>query len=51
MEDNEFLFKFPKFLQNYFNNNTIQISTDENPIVHVYMQNNYYFRGVADKEG
>lgn len=48
-QDNEFLFKFPKFLQNYFNNNTIQISTDENPIVHVYMQNNYYFRGIADK--
>ncbi|MBI2557977.1 hypothetical protein HYW20_01535 [Candidatus Woesearchaeota archaeon] len=48
--DNEFLFKFPKFLQNYFDNNTIQISTDENPIVHVYMQNNYYFRGLADKE-
>ncbi|MBI3027717.1 methyltransferase domain-containing protein [Candidatus Woesearchaeota archaeon] len=47
--DNEFLFKFPKFLQNYFNNNTIQISTDENPIVHVYMQNNYYFKGVADQ--
>jgi len=47
--DNEFLFRFPKFLQNYFDNNTIQISTDENPIVHVYMQNNYYFRGVADK--
>ena len=48
--DNEFLFKFPKFLQNYFNNNSIQISTDENPIVHVYMQNNYYFRGIGDKE-
>lgn len=48
--DNDFLFKFPKFLQNYFNNNSVQISTDENPIVHVYMQNNYYFRGVADKE-
>ncbi|MBI3035168.1 hypothetical protein HYY71_02495 [Candidatus Woesearchaeota archaeon] len=47
--DNEFLFRFPKFLQNYFNNNTIQISTDENPIVHVYMQNNYYFKGVADR--
>ncbi|MBI2101603.1 spermidine synthase [Candidatus Woesearchaeota archaeon] len=48
--DNEFLFRFPKFLQNYFNNNTIQISTDENPIVHVYMQNNFYFRGAADRE-
>lgn len=47
--DNDFLFKFPKLLQNYFNNNTIQISTDENPIVHVYMQNNYYFKGIADK--
>lgn len=48
--DNEFLFKFPKFLQNYFNNNTIQVSTDENPIVHVYMQGNYYVKGVADRE-
>ena len=47
--DNDFLFKFPKFLQNYFANNSVQISTDDNPIVHVYMQNNYYFRGVADK--
>jgi len=49
VSDNDYLFRFPKFLQNYFDNNTIQISTDENPIVHVYMQNNYYFRGVADK--
>lgn len=49
--DNEFLFKFPKFLQNYFNNNSVQISTDENPMVHVYMQNNYYFKGVADVIG
>jgi len=47
--DNDFLFKFPKFLQNYFENNSIQISTDENPIVHVYMQNNYYNKGIADK--
>lgn len=47
--DNDYLFKYPKFLQNYFNNNSIQISSDENPIVHVYMQNNYYFKGAADK--
>lgn len=47
--DNEFLFRFPKFLQNYFNNNSIQMSTDENPIIHIYMQSNYYFRGIADK--
>ena len=47
--DNDFLFKFPKFLDNYFSNNTIQISTDENPIVHIYFQNNYYFKGVADR--
>lgn len=49
--DNEYIFRFPKFLQNYFDNNSIQISTDENPIVHVYMQSNYYFRGVADDSG
>ncbi len=47
--DNEHLFRFPKFLQNYLSNNSIQISTDENPIVHIYMQNNYYFRGIADE--
>jgi spermidine synthase len=47
--DNEFLYKFPKFLKNYFANNTVQISTDENPIIHLYMQNTYYFRGMADR--
>lgn len=49
VSDNEHLFKFPKFLQDYLSNNTIQISTDENPITHVYMQSNYYFKGIADK--
>ncbi|MBS3095838.1 hypothetical protein J4480_00190 [Candidatus Woesearchaeota archaeon] len=46
--DNDFLFRFPKFLQNYFSNNSVQVSTDENPMVHLYMQSNYYFKGIAD---
>jgi len=47
--DHKYLFFLPKFLRNYLKNNPIQISTDNNPIIHVYMQNNYFFRGLADK--
>ncbi len=49
-QDNKFIFEFPKYLKNYFENSSVQISTDENPIVHIYMQNNYYFKGIADNE-
>jgi len=48
-EHNKYLFELPKFIKNYLNNNTIQISTDNNPIIHVYMQNNYFYRGLADE--
>jgi len=48
-QDHKYLFFLPKFLRKYVKNNDIQISTDENPIIQVYMQNDYYFRGLADK--
>lgn len=47
-KQNEYLFEFPKFLEEYFKDNNIQITTDNNPIIHVYMQNNYFYRGAAD---
>jgi len=47
-DDNKYLFEVPKYIKNYLQNNTIQISTDENPIIHIYMQNNYFYKGVAD---
>ena len=45
---NMYLFNLPKFIKNYLENNSIQVSTDDNPIIHVYMQNNYFYKGVAD---
>jgi len=45
---NDYIFELPNFIEQYLSNNTIQISTDYNPIIHVYMQNNYFYRGVAD---
>ncbi len=42
------MFSMPKFMRSYLANNTMQISTDKNPIIHLYVQNNYFYKGVAD---
>lgn len=42
------IFEIPAFFTNYFENSSVQVSTDYNPMIHVYRQNHYYFRGVAD---
>ncbi len=47
-KQNDYSFEFPEFINNYLENNSIQISTDNNPLIHVYMQNNYFYSGVAD---
>jgi len=48
-KDNEILFQLPKFFSDFYSNNTIPISTDENPVVHIYMQNNYYYDMILDE--
>lgn len=45
---NKYLFNLPKLIKDYLVDNSIQISTDNNPMIHVYMQNNYFYKGVAD---
>ncbi len=46
--DNTFIFSFPQPLTNYFANNDLAISTDENPVIHTYMQSNYYFNALRE---
>ncbi len=46
---NGYLFNLPKLIKEYLVSNSIQVSTDNNPMIHVYMQNNYFYKGVADE--
>jgi len=42
------IFDFPEFLEEYFKNNSIEISTDKKPTVYYYTQPKYYFNKVSD---
>ena len=42
------MFNLPPYIDDYLKDSPIQITTDENPMIHVYMQTNYFYRGVAD---
>ncbi|MBS3111070.1 fused MFS/spermidine synthase [Candidatus Woesearchaeota archaeon] len=43
------MFDLPPFIDRYLADAPVQVTTDENPIIHTYMQNNYFYRGVADE--
>ncbi len=48
--DHEKIFYEPEFLREFLENNSILISTDTNPIIHIYSQPNYYVKGILDIE-
>ncbi len=47
-KNHENLFIQPLFFEKYLNNNTLQISTDSNPIIVTYSQSQYYGYGIGD---
>lgn len=48
LDDHELFFKLPSFYRNFFSNNTIPANTDSRPVLHLYLQNQYYQRLTRD---
>jgi len=44
----EDIFDMPVFLKDFLKKNIFPINTDENPIIHIFMQSKYYAKGVSD---
>ncbi|MBI2546292.1 fused MFS/spermidine synthase [Candidatus Woesearchaeota archaeon] len=49
-DKHEEIFYMPEYLTSFLENNTVPISTDTNPVIHLYSQPVYYAKGILDTE-
>ncbi|MFC1732238.1 spermidine synthase [candidate division KSB1 bacterium] len=49
-ENHEALFAIPPFLRDFYKYSTVPVSTDANPVVHRFMQGNYFKFGIQDTQ-